>query len=221
MKSMISIDQSKQKGKSFECTFSNGEKIILPEAIVFQYSIFPGKKFSESTWQAILEAASKFACFEQILRFLAIKTHTEFELKKKLIRKGFKSNIIGDALEKAKGLNLINDLSIVKQFIHEQLDLGRFGKNRIIQKLQRRGIKSEVIRTNLSTYYSEKSGENVERVNALKVGERKLRVLDREPDYRKKKEKLLRFLANRGFSSSICYDTANQLLREIKSPSFH
>ena len=215
---MVLIEQSKQKGKSFEIIIDGRSKIILPEAIVFEYSIFTDRRFTEQSWQEILEAASKYECFEKTMRLLSVKAYTEFELKKKLNQKGFSSADISSALEKAKTLNLVNDFSIVNQFILEQLEFGRFGRNRIIQKLQRRGINSELVRSTINKLYSNHSENNIELLNARKVGENKLRLLEREHDFRKKKEKLLRFLAGRGFSSSVCYDVAAQLLSNNKYP---
>ena len=48
---------------------------------------------------------------------------------------------------------------------------------------------------------------------ALRAGETKLRLLADETDPRKKRDKLLRFLAARGFSADAVYAAADRLLR--------
>ena len=214
---MISIEETKKRGKYFEVTDQYGRKEKFPEIIVFQFSIFPGRNFSNSIWLEIKKKSSSHECFEHLLRFISIRPITELEAKKKLRSKAYTSEIISETLEKAKKLDLINDSEIVKNFADQQIQSSRFGKKRIFQKLQQRGINPELIRDIQEQISSEDPDDDIELRNALKAGSLKMSLLGKEKDPQKKKAKLLRFLSYRGFSTIICFKATDRLLHEHPS----
>ncbi len=209
---MITVTQSVSKGKSYTVTLSDSHVIKLSEYIVFRYSIFPEKQFTEKSWHQILQDADHHACYEKLLRLLSIKAHTEFEITKKLVRSKFSKVSINKAIKKAKSINLINDVYFAKTFFEERRSSGRYGKIKIIHDLKRRGISSELIQEIVPNTDSNYQEENeIEFENAIKLGHVKMKVLSKEKDSMKRKSKLLRHLATRGFTSDICYQVINRL----------
>ncbi len=212
---MITVTQSENKGKSYTVTLSNKNVIKLSEYIVFRYSIFPEKQFPEKSWRQILHDADHHACYEKLLRLLSIKAHTEFEITTKLTRAGFSKAPVNAAIKKAKSINLINDDYFAKTFFEERRSSGRYGKLKIVHDLKRRGIRFELIQKVFPDADANYHEENqIEFENAMKLGHVKMKSLSREKDSMKRKSKLLRYLATRGFTSDICYQVINQLESE-------
>ncbi len=209
---MITVIQSVNKGKTYTVTLSNNDSVKLSEYAIFRHSIFPGGKFSEKSWHQILADADNHACYEKLLRLLSSKAHTEFEIKKKLTGSGFSKESINNVVQKAKNINLINDEYFAKTFFEARRSSGRYGRLKIVHDLKRRGISSELIKNILPDGDSNYHKENkIEFENALKLGHVKMKSLFRERDLMKRKAKLMRHLAARGFTSDICYRVINQL----------
>jgi SOS response regulatory protein OraA/RecX len=54
---------------------------------------------------------------------------------------------------------------------------------------------------------------------ALTVARQRRQHWAREADPRQRRLKIVRFLAGRGFASSVCYDAARELLAELGAPA--
>ncbi len=117
---MIKIDQAVVKGKSHIISLDNGDKFTLPEYIVFKYSLFSDKQFSDNEWQTILREVSQFKCHEKMMSLLSMRSYTEWKLAARLRRRGFSTSDIEYSIEQAKSTDLINDSKFAKDFIEEK-----------------------------------------------------------------------------------------------------
>ena len=122
-----------------------------------------------------LEKLIKYALF-----LIAKKRYTEQELKLKLKKKKIGTEEdIKKAIKRIKKLNYINDDEYTTDYIHQRIKLNPRGKRIIKMELKRKGIDEKCI---------ERAFEDIE-INeeelALKVLERKKRVLDKLPQQKK------------------------------------
>ncbi len=140
---------------------------------------------------------------ERAMRLLSVRAHTERELTQKLRRYDYSRSEITDTIAECRKHGFLNDELLAEDYAQILSERGS-GQRMIGFQLRRRGLKPELVTAAL-----EKSAEN-ELDSARRALEYKLRLLTRESDPRKKREKAFRFLAGRGFSA----DTVRTLFDE-------
>lgn len=143
---------------------------------------------------------------EKAMDFLSLRPLTEFELHRKLAVSGkFSEQEIADAVDFCRRRGYLND-SLLASDAALYLNSCSRGKMIIKQKLRARGVEQELLESALEQITPEDE-ENAARSAAAG----KLRLLVREKDIRKKKEKLFRFMISRGFAPEL----AGRIVREV------
>lgn len=77
--------------------------------------------------------------YQKILRILNYRDRTSFEIRKKLLEGDFTPQVTEDAIDHARGLNLINDERFSRNFIEQYFRSGK-GKRAAINELKKKGI---------------------------------------------------------------------------------
>jgi len=183
----------------------------LPAEVVFQYAIYEGKAFALPEWVAILRQAEDVDCYAKLLGLLGQRFHSRMELMRKLRNRKFSKYAVERALAKAEGLGLVDDRRFAALMAEEKLRVARASKRAIVADLRKRGVTGAIVDEVLGEMTEEFSNENVME-QALAVARQRQYQWAREEDPRKKKEKILRFLASRGFSAGICYDVVRKVM---------
>ena len=154
------------------------------------------------------------SALKKAMDLLAARPLTESELRARLSSGGkFPSSEVEEALLTCRNRGYLND-ALLASDAAKYLNAGGRGQGLIRKKLRARGVSEE----NLSTALSGLSAED-ETDAARSAGISKLRLLTREKDMRKKREKLFRFLISRGFSPETALDVMSELLREMPEDS--
>ncbi|OGV34783.1 MAG: hypothetical protein A2020_09685 [Lentisphaerae bacterium GWF2_45_14] len=146
---------------------------------------------------------------EKAFRLLGSRTSSRAILARKLKDRGFEGKLIAQALDECERLNVLNDKAFAEDYI-QSLHARGYGLRRIKNTLAQKGIKKELIDELLLSDTPDEKNE--ERERAKKVFDAKLRLLHKEDDLRKRRDKLFRYMASRGFSADIIYE----LLRPLK-----
>lgn len=145
---------------------------------------------------------------------LAARPLTESELRTRLSAGGrFPPSEVEEAVLLCRNRGYLND-ALLASDAAKFLNAGGRGQGLIRKKLRARGVSEE----NLNAALGGLSAED-ESGAALNAGTTKLRLLAREKDMRKKKEKLFRFLISRGFSPETALDTISKLLKDMPEDS--
>ena len=142
------------------------------------------------------EATPKHSAFEQALRFLDRRAYSEAELRRKLTRFPYLEAEISAAIAECRRRRYVNDDELARELVENLLARGN-GPRLIRLKLRRRGLPTDQLGA------LPESTATAELTAAQIAAAGKLRLLDRETDPRKKREKLYRFLATRGFSAPV------------------
>jgi SOS response regulatory protein OraA/RecX len=121
------------------------------------------------------------------LRLLSLKSYSTYELRKKLIRKGFDPQDIEPVLEKYQKLGFLNDKDLTIRRIEAYKKRG-YGPHWIAGKFKQQGLKP-------SSYTSEEQKEII------------LRLLKTPIYARKDRNKQIAALQRRGFGLEIIFDT--------------
>ncbi len=122
---------------------------------------------------------------------LSRREHSAFELKQKLLRKGYEADVVDPALERLAAENLLSDERFVESFVHARQARGS-GPRRVAAELSQKGVSDSLISRYLderSPVWTDLAGE----VRARKFGP----VL---PEDFREKARQMRFLQQRGFT---------------------
>ena len=139
----------------------------------------------------------KISAMEKALKILSTSPVTEVELRRKLFRAGYPEILIEQAVEECRRHNYIND-ELLASDCAEYLTMRGTGSRLVRLKLRRRGLSEELVKNAMDNTDPE---AEIEAARYALAG--KLRLLSREKDYRKKKEKAFRFLVSRGYTSNV------------------
>jgi len=120
-----------------------------------------------------------------VLRLLSLKSYSTYELRKKLIRKGFNPQDIEPILEKYQRLGFLNDSDLTQRRIEGYKNRG-YGPHWIAGKLKQQGLK-------LSVYTAEEQKEIIRRLLKTPIFARKDR------------NKQIAALQRRGFDLNIIF----------------
>ena len=151
--------------------------------------------------------------FDRALRMLSARAHGVRELRTKLLRgkEPPPEQTVDAVVAECRRLGFLNDRQFARDCASELASRG-CGNVAIRFKLKTRGLAAEDV-TEAMTALAADSESEVER--ALSAGKFKLKSLKKDEQRQKKREKLFRFLAGRGFSS----ETVREVLRRLLSDS--
>jgi len=90
-------------------------------------------------------------CLASAQRSLAMREHSKFQIKNKLINKGFNINIINDVLHELNESGFQSDERYAKEYIRYRQNIG-YSSKKIIYELKTNGISSEIIDDSLSNF---------------------------------------------------------------------
>ncbi len=138
------------------------------------------------------------AAYETSGRLLSRRPHTVCELRIKLRQRGFPSEVIDETVSKLLSVGFLDDSKFAEAYF-EELKAKGLGPMRIRMSMKKRGISEELISGAMEGRIS--TDDEIEA--ALEVLEKRRLHFSRENDKLKRKQKMFRFLASRGFQSSV------------------
>lgn len=141
------------------------------------------------------------AALDSALRILTRRDHSVAELRRKLVQRSIEKEVIDQVIGECRRLNYLDDDRFAKGLIRHIKRKGR-GPQYLKQDFHRRGLKGAEIERLLGGAY----GEEEELQIARRVAAKKLSSIG-DPDPRKCREKIYRFLVSRGFSKPVIVKT--------------
>jgi regulatory protein len=150
--------------------------------------------------------------FEAAVRILAGRDHSEAQLSAKLARRGFSCGTIRETLTKLRELKYIDDRRFARLLVRERVNIRARGRLDARSQLFKAGVPTEMADEVLAETLEEDDVD--EMAGCRRAAEKKLASL-REPDTRKRRDKLARHLAGRGFSMDCISKTLDALGKQI------
>lgn len=135
---------------------------------------------------------------DSAFRILARRDHTQKELKAKLRQKGFDRPAIEGALARCLELGYLDDAKTATIIAGHLAESG-YGPLRVRQTLGQKGLDDAAIEKALVRC----GDEETQVISARRMLEKKASHLSREADLWKRRQKAYRYLAGRGFSSTV------------------
>lgn len=131
-------------------------------------------------------------------RLLSRRQHTVSELRGKLAMREFPKPVIDEVVAFLAERKFLDDANFAELYFNELTAKG-LGLTRIRLAMRKRGVPPEISNDVLSRGFSE-DDESQRAAEALK---KRHLYFEREKDPGKRKQKMFRYLASRGFSSSV------------------
>ncbi len=142
-----------------------------------------------------------------VLRKLAASAKTRAELAKTLTQRNVPTEIANQVLDRFTEVGLIDDELYAATFARSRHEYRGLSARAISYQLAHKGIAKPEIETAVADISTE-----VELATAIKFAEKKLRSL-RNLDERKKLDRIVSFLARKGYGSTICYRAGKAVLQ--------
>ena len=128
--------------------------------------------------------------YDKALSLLALREHTEKEIRTKLQAKGYQAADISSAIERLKGENALSEERFAESYIRSRMRRTPEGKEILIMRLISKGTPSSIAKSAVNEYFE--SGDYLE----------PLFILYNSLLKKKGEEKALAFLYRKGFSRS-------------------
>ena len=202
---VTSINYSKPK-EVFEVIFEDETKLLLNYNIFEKYKVSVDMDFSEDEILEMKYFSDIERAKSRAINYISGKLKTKYEVRLKLKENGFAEEIIDEVLDILEKEEYLNDKIYCEIFIEDKRKLNGYGKNKIKSLLIQKGISKNIFEDFLDEFEYDEEFDN-----ALKMGIRKLNLLSNEEDKFKKKQKIINYLAYRGFG----FDVINDVLKEI------
>lgn len=196
---ITSVEPQKKNPDRFSL-FHKGDFLIgLSGSTLLKNSIEKGVEMTPFLFKQIQKDEDYQKAKDASYRYLSRRDHSSFELRRKLSKKGIESSIITDVLDDLDQKGFLNDEDFALKFATDKAEFKQWGPVKIKHALRRKGVDRST---------AEKVVQKV--VNNLEqhqicvdlIVKRKRHFL-RETDEFKRKQKIYRYLAGKGYMSSV------------------
>ena len=203
---IVSIEKAHRGGK-FKVGFEDGSELLLSKEVIIDFRLRRYDEISSERLEEIREAQSYQDAYVAAMRLLNYRLRTEKELRQRLQKKGLSVDAIGRAIDKLTSLGLVDDLRFAEAFVSSKIASKPIGKRELERKLREKGVPKETAMRALSAIDKDETQLEL----ALQAAETKMRSLDRY-DSKKRREKLVSFLARRGFDWDVIRKVVQKML---------
>lgn len=140
------------------------------------------------------------------LHLITRRSHSEYELQQKLHYKEYSYESIENVIQRLREYGYINDDELAKNLFNKYLQAGKYSLKQIAFKMKQRGLSDAIIHNIISACDKE------EWQSALKIVSIRFKIVDVTT-----KEKIYRYLATKGFSSTSISKVIRHLYQSEKN----
>ena len=201
------IERAKKQTPTYHIYSDDTLLLSVTEETLIHFHLSKGMELNDETLDEIYQYDQVQQCMLQAVRYLSRRGHFEQELRQKLRNKGYDAPIIDRTLQNLRQKRYLDDLNLMKQFVHDGIHLRKYGPLLLKQKLIAKGIAASEAENFLHRAYP----EELQREVAHGLAKKKWRSLNPDHPPEKRKQKLVAFLQQRGFSWNIIRPLLDQL----------
>jgi SOS response regulatory protein OraA/RecX len=195
-----------------EVKLEDGTRLVVSPDTWFEHGsrLEAGQPLPSFLLQTLSGEAARLACLSRAQGLLAQRGHARSELRRKMLTGGkYPRDLVDSVLEHLSQRGLLDDSQMAADFGAELRSRG-IASRAIQTKLRAKGVSAETVAA------SQPDRETLRQHDweaLLVCARRKLISLKKEVDPRKKRDKLSRHLASRGFPGDLIGRAVGQLLR--------
>lgn len=200
------IEKIKRRKARYKCKFQNGDSIEINEELYFKKSLSIGVTLSEEQFVSLKREAAENFAREFALRLISIRVRSENELFLRLKNKGFDISVVLPIINNLKEMNLVNDKDFSVRFVNDLLMRKPAGELLLKAELGKKGISKEIIEEVLTSVFQEFDQTELAK-NCIEKWSKTHPVTP----VNEQRQKLTRFLYQRGFSWTIIQEVTGDI----------
>ena len=197
-----------QKRKEDRVNIYVDEKFFMAiyKELVFTFNLKKGDNIDEEYLKKILKDEMFLKGKNKALNILSKTSQSEKKIREKL-NEDFEEDTVDDVIDFLKKYNFINDGELASKIVNTNVNLNKYGKNKIKQNLYNKGIEKSAIDEAISEI-----DDNAEFENALYLAQKRYdRVKNEDP--KKAYAKIANHLAYKGFNYDIIKSVLNKIFK--------
>ena len=197
-----------QKRKEDRVNIYVDEKFFMDiyKELVFTFNLKKGDNIDEEYLNKILKDEMFLKGKNKALNILSKASQSEKKIREKL-NEDFEEDTVDDVIDFLKKYNFINDGELASKIVNTNVNLNKYGKNKIKQNLYNKGIEKSAIDEAISEI-----DYNAEFENALYLAQKRYdRVKNEDP--KKAYAKIANHLAYKGFNYDIIKSVLNKIFK--------
>ena len=174
---------------------------VLYKGELSRYHIAEDSELEEKTYQSIRKEIILKRAKLRAMHLLNDMGRTESQLRTKLLRNDYPSDIVEEAIAYVKSFGYINDAEYTRSFIENRKE--KKSKKEIYAALCQKGLPKDLIETALEECYADDDS-----IGAIEAIVRKKKFDPKSTDY-KEMQKMMGYLVRKGFR----YDDIRQVIQ--------
>lgn len=182
--------------------------MAIYKELVFSFNLKKGQEIDKDYLKNILDDEIYMKAKNKALNILSKSSQSEKQIQQKL-SKDFEEHTIDRVIEFLQKYKFVDDEDLANRIVNTNVNLNKYGKNKIKQNLYNKGIDKSIIEQAMNEIDSDKEFEN-----ALYLGKKRYDRLKNE-DPRKAYQKIGNHLAYKGFNYDIIKKVLNKLFNDI------
>lgn len=180
--------------------------MAIYKELVFTFNLKKGDIIDEENLKNILKDEMFLKAKNKALNILSRASQSEKKIREKLSN-DFEEDTIDDVVDFLSKYNFINDNELASKIVSTNVNLNKYGKNKIKQNLYNKGLDKSAIDEAMNEIDSDTEFEN-----ALYLAEKRYdRVKNEDP--KKAYAKIANHLAYKGFSYDIIKSVLNKIFK--------
>lgn len=190
---------SPQKKNSDRFSLFNKDTFLIgvSSQTLLDFSIQKGTELTRDLYFRLSTSEEYQSVKDRCYKLLSGRDHGSEELKRKLVQKGFAPAMCEQVVEEFREKDLLNDGVYASKFAHDKYQLKQWGPKKIKSALFKKGVPKAVITDVIKDLKS-----NINPVETcIELALKRRRHFQRETDTFKRKQKIFRYLAGKGYSS--------------------
>ncbi len=149
------------------------------------------------------------------LWLLGKREYSVFGLREKLEKKFLDEfDLIETVIKEFQEKEWVSDIRFCENFIREKAEYSGWGRRKIFMKIKEKGIDSEMAEEMLERFFSYQQEKN----KAIDLALEKYKTVSKKTENTfEQKQKILAFLAGRGFSYSLAQEAIEDMFERLRS----
>ncbi len=177
----------------------------LNEDVLVKHALQKGSSLSQEQMIAIKKDEEKSKAFNRALHYLSYRMRTVKEMNGYLYDQEITDEEKDEILQRLLEMNLLDDAAFAESYVRTKKNTQKKGPLKISVELKEKGVAEKAIQGALKQYTD---GEQLE--HAIEWGEKKQRSY-KSDSIQKKKQKLIQFLMQKGFSQSVAVEALKEI----------
>ena len=158
---ILSISLKERKKNTYIVTTTSGDRFELSEDVIIASSLHKNKEIAETELNKIIFSEKYFRVKEAALVLLNYRMRSKKELRLRLIKKGYRKDIIDQAINELEEKRWINDEKFGLAFSRDQISRNKIGPIALKYKLREFLDSIDLINQISTTIYSEIEIDNI------------------------------------------------------------